>query len=222
MPVVGVFGGGPLGHPFIHVEEGGSPMTASVISICNMALSAVGGYAIASLDEQSAEARACLQHYEPCRDEVLRAFEWPFATKVVALPTVADVRFPGWEYVYAFPSDCLFARAVIPPNGQLVPVVLFEVRASNNGTSKYIVTDLAQAYLEYTAKIEDPTMYDPQFVRALSCYLGAQIAVALSSDGNKRKEMMELYLYAISMAKTSSANERKREIKYDRYRKARL
>ncbi|WP_286952878.1 MULTISPECIES: hypothetical protein [Aminobacterium] len=197
-------------------------MPVSIISICNMALSSIGGYAIASLDEQSVEARVCLQHYDPCRDEVLRSFEWPFATKVAALATVAGVSFPGWEYTYSLPSDCLYPRKIVLSSGESVPVALFEIRASSNGTSKYIVTNTEKAYLEYTGRIEDPTMFDPQFVQVLSCRLAAQIAVALSVDSRKRGEMMELYLYALNNAKVTASNEGRRKITYDKYRKARL
>ena len=77
-------------------------MPASIISICNLALSHCGGFSIGALDEQSVEARLCSRHYEVCRDEVLRIFRWP-SPRIKAARPGADV-ISNWEYVYAYPG----------------------------------------------------------------------------------------------------------------------
>ena len=53
---------------------------ASVVEICNIALTRIGqNEPIVSLTEQSKAAELCSLHYATCRDEVLRDFDWPFA-----------------------------------------------------------------------------------------------------------------------------------------------
>src|SRR5438270_202467 len=73
-----------------------------------MALGHVGNSSqIASLTEKSNEARACALYYEQCRDEVLQAFPWPFATVITALTLVATDPTTEWGYSYRYPVDGL-------------------------------------------------------------------------------------------------------------------
>ena len=69
----------------------------SDVKLCNLALSHLGGKArIASLAEASEEARQCALHYEPARDEALRALPWPFASKHKPLAALDEPAAPGW------------------------------------------------------------------------------------------------------------------------------
>lgn len=80
---------------------------ASVIEICNRALSNIGNNrSINSLEEASKEAGQCSLYYESIRDAVLADFDWNFATKNIAL---ADTNNPpqDWDYAYTYPTDCL-------------------------------------------------------------------------------------------------------------------
>lgn len=199
-------------------------MPVSIISICNLALSHVGGFSIAALDERSTEARLCGQHYDFCRDEVLRSFNWSFATKIAALALVSGVSVPNWEYAYSLPADCLNARRLVFEGSRALSdrQQLFTILASSAGTAKYLCTNLEDAWLEYTARITDSTMYDSQFVTAFSYRLGADMATALSGVDGKRRELMNFFSMSIAEAKASSANEQKDPQKFDRYVKARL
>ena len=59
---------------------------ASVIEICNRALSNIGNSrSINSLTEASKEAGQCSLHFDACRDAALADFDWNFATKRLAL-----------------------------------------------------------------------------------------------------------------------------------------
>lgn len=54
---------------------------ASVIEICNRALSNIGNSrSINSLTEASKEAGQCSLHFDSCRDAALADFDWNFAT----------------------------------------------------------------------------------------------------------------------------------------------
>src|SRR4051794_30649570 len=98
---------------------------ASIVSICNLALSNVGKPSISDLNEGSAEAKACKQFYEHVRDTLLQAFPWRFAGKTQALAEVTNDKPNRWQFAYARPTDCLkFGRVVddqfadyMPSNG---------------------------------------------------------------------------------------------------------
>lgn len=86
---------------------------------------------IADIYDGSAEAVTALELYGQARDELLRATDWSFSRKVLALtllkgpppdggysptlPWSTIYPYPGFLYEYAYPSDCLDLRSVIAP-----------------------------------------------------------------------------------------------------------
>ncbi len=102
--------------------------------ICNRALGLIGGRTtIASLQENSNEARVCRLYYDTTLGSMLRAAHWNFARKVAYLSllksapgtpentqaTAAAAWSPAWPpppwlYSYAFPSDCVLVRYISP------------------------------------------------------------------------------------------------------------
>ncbi|EOW44572.1 hypothetical protein A1YG_03321, partial [Escherichia coli KTE130] len=118
---------------------------ASVVEICNRALSNIGNSrSINSLTEASKEAGECSLHFEACRDAVLSDFDWNFATKRVALADTSNPP-PDWEYAYQYPSDCLRITEIMLPgvrNPTAAMRVQYEVGADTDGTGKLIYTDL--------------------------------------------------------------------------------
>lgn len=105
----------------------------ATVDIANRALSAIGTRSqIASLTENSAEARAANLLIEPLRDELLRMAPWNCATNFATLslicaapgtpenPTAGTTAWqkgqpaPPWAYEYAYPSDCLRPLWIVP------------------------------------------------------------------------------------------------------------
>jgi hypothetical protein len=103
------------------------------ISIANRALSAIGTRTtIASLTENSPEARQCSIFLEEIRDELLRLAPWDCGknTNTLSLicaapgtpenPTQGTTTWqkgqppPPWSYEYAYPTDCLRALWIVP------------------------------------------------------------------------------------------------------------
>ncbi len=108
---------------------------ASRIQICNRALSAIGTRSqIASLEEDSEEAKQCLLIYDTTRTSLLQAAHWDFARATAYLtllkalpgtpenPTVtssnnwnpATMPAPPWLYSYGYPPDCIQVRYISP------------------------------------------------------------------------------------------------------------
>lgn len=107
-------------------------MTAE-IDIANRALQSIGTRTtIASLTENSNEARQCSIAIEPLRDELLRMAPWNCATNFDQLslicaapgtpenPTATTTQWqkgqpaPPWSYEYAYPANCLRPLWIVP------------------------------------------------------------------------------------------------------------
>jgi len=105
----------------------------SPVDIANRALSAIGTRSqIATLDEDSNEARNCKLLFDPLRDEVLRMAPWNCAFNYANLSLICSapgtpenptagaqtwdkgIPPPPWSYEYAYPSDCLRCVFVVP------------------------------------------------------------------------------------------------------------
>lgn len=200
---------------------------SSVVALCNLALTRIGAQTINDLNEASSAARHCTALYVPTRDALLQSQAWRFARSRQALAELSLT--PGetpteWAHVYALPADCLTplyvepsgralatgrgAEATWPSETVTPPVTLrpaqatpdFEVRAGRR-----ILTDQPDAALIYTARIEDPTGFDPLFVEALSWRLAADLASALKGDVARRQEALREAVTAANAARAADA-----------------
>ena len=183
---------------------------ASVIEICNIALSRIGNSrSINSLEEQSKEAGACSLHYEACRDATLTDFPWNFATKRVAL---ADTGMPpsDWQFAYSYPTDCKRIIEIMVPGirNPTAPMRIEYVTGSDaDGTGKLIYTDLPAAWLKYISLITDVNMFDDLFRDALSWRPGAEIALQLTGSGDMGNMCRQVYKDMIISAGSHSMDE---------------
>lgn len=185
-------------------------MATSEVSICNMALGWVGTRSIASLTENSPEARACGQFYGPAREQTLRDHAWNFAQARVTLAgvTVPD-EYPEYSYAYAWPSDCLRALKVRDASGAEAE---FEVVLATSGASRMILTNAETAVLVYTKNVSDPAVFDPLYVRALARRIAADIGkVFFKNNQQAMQELETYYLNEIRKAQTQDAAEGKPE-----------
>lgn len=182
---------------------------AAVVDIYNMALFRIGNsQTVASVDESSAEARACNTFYEQCRDYMLRDFPWGFARRRVTLAQTTDAVPTNWQYVYAYPSDCLkFYGIVLPGSRQPIIPQQIPFELATNGTSRVIYCDASPAEAIYISKVEDPAQFDPLFVSALAYYLAAEICMPLSVKTDIQNAMRQAYLQTVMSAAASDMSE---------------
>jgi hypothetical protein len=155
---------------------------ASEIAICNMALSHLGvGKEISNLEtEKGEEAAACRRFFATARDNTLRDYPWPFATKIISLALVEEDPNEEWSFSYRYPTDCVRARRILSgqrnDNRQTrVPYVV-----AQDETGLLIYTDSENAELEYTFRDTDPSRYPGDYVMALSLRLASYIAPRLT------------------------------------------
>ena len=182
---------------------------ASKIAICNMALGWLGAPPIAALTENRPEARYATQYYDSALEQTLRDYRWNFAQrrKRLAAIDVPDGYQGVYENAYALPVDCLHAHTVLDAAENTFP---FTAALAEDGGSKILLTNVASAYLAYTALVTTPELYDPIFVRALARRLSADIAVPiLKNNAQKVQEAETLYDRELAKAKLSDYREGK-------------
>jgi hypothetical protein len=125
---------------------------ASEVTICNRALQAINTRtSIASLSEDSVEARNCALIYADTRDEVLQMAYWNFAQKTAYLALLKSApgtpsnpasttnqwstAFPAppWLYEYAYPQDCIQVSRIV----QQIQNYYIGTPYTSGGTSTY-------------------------------------------------------------------------------------
>ncbi len=180
---------------------------ASVVDICNLALSRLGQKSITSIDEAGI-AENCNIEFGPTKESILRDYPWSFSTRMEPLAPISGESFFGWEYVYAYPTNCLRVWRILNretyDSDEKQP---YRVMASNISSKKLILCNLESAYLEYAANITDTTVFDASFVDAFSWKLGANLAKPLTGNAALSTDLMNTYLRVIDKASVNNASE---------------
>lgn len=206
--------------------------TLSDVAICNLALDASGCRStIQSLNENSKEAKACSRQYAIALLTILQAAHWNFARAQAPLTLLKDgtltppdsVPTP-WIYEYAYPSDCLAARYIMPfiqtspgsavgsqglPSaiGSTVRFLVGTDLDANGNRIKCILTNQPNAILVYTCQVVDTGLFDEQFTLAFADYLAYRLSVPLSGDKALAKINYQLAQDACNRAQASNNNE---------------
>lgn len=214
---------------------------ASVVDICNLALSNLGDSAIVvSIDppDGSAQAEHCARFYPIARNTMLEMATWSFATKRV---TLAQVTNPSttWLYAYAMPSQVVNVLSVLPsdatddysqtfsppdfaqfPNGFRDNPMLnaayspqpYTIETDANGDD-IILTNVEDAVLRYTVLVDDPTKFSPLFVTALSWLLSSMLAGPLiKGDAGSSKAMQCLKIFQAWETQAEASDANQRKV----------
>ena len=180
--------------------------STSKMDICNLALSNFGGGKITSFDDGKEQSRLCDLYYTNALETTLEDFPWNFAQRIEYL-ALSTKTFPGWDYAYLYPANCVKIWKVFDESGEHTDINN-ECNIYSDGTNKYFVCNIENAYCRFSAKINDSSLYTPTFIEALSFLLSAKIVNQLSGNAQKATEMMQKYQIAINRAMLSNAAER--------------
>ena len=181
---------------------------ASVVNICNMALSQLGSDArVSSISppDGSVEAGHCADFYNLARTEMIEAGNWQFSLRRASLAGVENSS-GKWAFAYALPSAALSIKRVI------------ESGAEDDADSgdfmqegDILYTNEPDAVAIYTTDVVDTTKFSPSFVSALSFLLASYIAgpIIKGSEGMKISDAMRqraLFLSGQSNALSANAS----------------
>lgn len=183
-------------------------MATSKTKIFNMALNELGVTApIANADAQDDTNAIILRNfYETARDEVLKGFDWNFAEKYRQLtPTGDKCLDPRFQFVYDFPNDCLAARSIFEEGGKGLKRK-FKLSANDKG-QKVLLTSISPVILRYTRRVENETLFDPEFAIALALYLAGLAGQAVTGSADKANTAMKKYWDKVRLGQISNAAE---------------
>ena len=213
-------------------------MAFTELDICNLALSHIKQTnQLSRFDrtnsmntDNTKVGRACLQFYNLALDTILADFPWSIARRVIELTRLENETSDYYDYVYAYPEDCLEPRAIVVPN---VPAgeyfyyynsffygyargplqtslpddyrVVFEKGLTTNfevadGPSRTIMTNQDEARLLYTARITNPALYTSSFIEGFSYKLAAYLANPIANSPKLGEAMAASYQQTISQA----------------------
>ncbi len=211
---------------------------ASVVDICNQALSHLGDSAtVASIDppEGSAQAEHCARFYAMALNALLEMHPWAFSTKRSTLAQVANPS-TTWTYCYALPSNTINLLSVLSPDAvdDYSSSMQSSAQAYDNSYARntvggaytpqdfsseideagndIILTNQAGAVLRHTVLVTDTTKFSPLFVECLGWLLASKLAgpVLKGEVGmSAAQACTKTFLYWFSKAIDSDASQRK-------------
>ena len=168
---------------------------ASIVGICNRALSKLGAARITSLTDNSTAAKACNSAYEPVRDAVLRAHLWNCTVERAALAPLSTTPAFGFDYEYQIPSDCL-------------KVVEIDTTYPWTVEGRKILTDEGTVLnLRYQKREEDPNQYDALLQEALAARLAFEMCEEITQSNTKKDSAFRDYEDLMDQAQLRDSQE---------------
>lgn len=192
----------------------------------------------------SAEANAISTLWTPTFEALGRAAHWNVLGKQATLGLLAaaqgtpenpngttlPVPPTPWLYQYAYPSDCLDIRYVVPslpsnaggstpsttinnaagawiPNGGQIPYLVQTASTVSNTPVLVILTNQDQAQVVYTVNQPNPAAWDSLFQAAMVASLGAYLVPALSLSLPLMDLAIKTAENAIAIARIADGNE---------------
>lgn len=182
----------------------------SQIQICNLALKRISVRPINAITDQTPAAQSLKTVWDMAVYSVLRTNDWNFATKIVPLTLLANEMVIGWNYLYAYPPDCVMAWKVCDANSVQDQNITYDWEALlSPTTSTYsIASNLENAYLRYTSGVTDITKWDAAFADALAWRLAIDISQESTGDSGNAARCSQFYAQAIAAAQTMNKTEK--------------
>ncbi|WP_321337787.1 hypothetical protein [Breoghania sp.] len=183
---------------------------ASQVEICNLALAALGKDGISSLTEASTAARYCSLFWKPMLDSLLQSYPWGFAGKTQSLAEVANDKPGQWLYAYSKPSGCLKIRYVAPDYSEGEALLLTKKQEFAHPYAvegQVIYCNLSPAYLVFTRRVTDASLFPPMFVDAIWAHLSARLAMPMTRDPAVRRQAYADAAAMMAQAQMADAND---------------
>jgi len=170
---------------------------ASQVEICNLALRSLGAVSIASIDEDSENARKMEAGYNMYLRALLRMHPWSFAKKEVALSQLAETPIlEDYTYIYELPPD--FVR---------LNKTSVEPDYSHKIKGRRLYSNADAVSIEYVYFCEDSALYDDAFVEAFAAKLAAELAYSITRDKDIEKLRKQEFQIKLNYAKNMNAQE---------------
>ena len=173
---------------------------ASVVGICNSALTKLGATRIIQMTEGSKNANLCNEQYDKVKDDLLRSHVWNFAVRRTKLAQLAETPTFGFDYVYQLPSDFIRLVSVHPDDSGRCGMP-YKIEG------KKLLTDVSDVYLRYVYEVTDPNEMDALFRETLAWSMALDLAIPITQSSTTREQMKDGLRSQISRAKSVDAIE---------------
>lgn len=177
-------------------------MAISEVDIANMGLLEVGAKPkIASLIEDSDNARLANQFFWPVVDAVLRGHIWNCAIHRKTITPLADAPDFDYDYQYQWPTNPYCLR--------LLRVGILDDQPTNWKPEgrKFLYTE-SSAPIVYIKRIIDTNEFDPLLVDAIALRLGIKFAMPLTNKRDMVDSLIKQYeIITLPLARTIDGQE---------------
>lgn len=172
-------------------------LAISDLSVSNGALVKLGQEPIASLTQDTKNARLCNAVFAICRNEVLEGHPWAFATKTVELASiVSEDTLEEWQYVYQKPAD--FLKMIRGEDWKQE----FEIRDT------YLMANDEPLKIKYIFECTNTGLWSYSFAQCLSWRIAAEISYAVTKSNTVAQTMMAGYAMSLKEARYNDAHKR--------------
>lgn len=170
---------------------------SSKVEIINMALRGLGAVSIASVTEDTENARRMNGVYDQYLEAMLRIHPWSFAKKESALSLVVGTpTLTEYTYIYSLPADFLKLTKT-----DAEPTYSHKIKGRN------LYSNATNLKIEYIYLCTDTTIFDSAFVDAFAARLAAEMAYAITRDKEVTKIKWEEFNMKLRTARSMNAQE---------------
>lgn len=150
------------------------------IDIANQALSYLGEQTIATMSENTKEARQVSLHFDQTLREILEKHRWSIGRTRKRMTRAAAAPGFGWTYAHVIPENCirvldLFELSDQDPTPNPVPVRTFEKEPG------LILSNVKHCGLVYIKEVISSDL-SPLLIKAMAIKLASKIAIPLGES----------------------------------------
>ncbi|MBQ3696264.1 MAG: hypothetical protein II938_04810 [Alphaproteobacteria bacterium] len=173
-------------------------MIYTKIDLCSRALVKLGASTIASFDEDTAEAKVCMQLYEPTLESLLASYPWRFALEKVELARLVTAPKADYKYAYQLPNDCV--RILSAGNGIKSQGLKYKIVGNT------LHTNSEQVMISYIRRPNE-SEFPPFFCNALIARLSAELCLPLTESTTRTDYMYNRADEEFKMAKLTDSQQ---------------
>lgn len=180
---------------------------ASWVKIANLALRRLGAERIASLTEDSENARAVNDCHDTVRDYVLRLHPWNCAMERASLAANATAPAFGYAVQYTLPTDpwCLRVWRIGSGSGALARL---DSSLEYKVEGRKILTDVAAPLkILFIKRITDPELFDAALTVCIAAHIAAEIAYRVTNSRKAEELAIKWSEQTLARARSADAQE---------------
>lgn len=180
----------------------------SVVDICNEAMDLLGAATIASLTENSKEARLCNRRFDTVRDAVLRSHPWNVAVTRASLAKDSDAPAFGFASQFTLPTSPYCLRVLSFWNTSVDNnVAAYDSNVMYKIEGRKVLSNEGSCKITYISRVTDTEQFDSLLSSAIAHRLASETAYAITGSNSVSQAMQAMYEARLREAKSVDAME---------------